>query len=38
MKGDVKYGFFVGLGLILAVIIWKLLGRGFGGVAAGVAV
>jgi hypothetical protein len=38
MKGDVKYGFFVGLGVILAVILWHLLGRGFGGIAAGAAV
>lgn len=37
MKGDIKYGFFVGLGIIGAVLIWHLLGRGAGAAIGGAA-
>lgn len=36
MNGDVKMGFFVGLGLIAAILIWKLAARaGIGALSAG---
>jgi hypothetical protein len=37
MKGDLKYGFFVGLGIIGAVLVWHLLGKGAAGAVAGAA-
>jgi hypothetical protein len=37
MKGDIKYGFFVGVGLLAAVVVWHLLGKGVGGAVAGAA-
>lgn len=36
MKGDVKLGFFVGIGLIAALVVWHLVGRaGLGALSAG---
>lgn len=32
-KGDIKQGLYWGIGLILALIVWRLLGRGLGTVA-----
>lgn len=38
MKGDIKYGFFVGVGLLAAVLVWHLLGRSAGGLVEGAAI
>jgi hypothetical protein len=35
MKTDIKYGFFVGIGLIAAFVIWHLVGRAGGGLVEG---
>jgi hypothetical protein len=39
VKSDVKMGFFVGLGLLAALVVWHLLGRaGLGALSAGEAI
>jgi hypothetical protein len=35
VKGDIKYGFFVGIGILAAVVAWRLLGKTAGGVVTG---
>jgi hypothetical protein len=37
MKGDIKYGFYLGLGLLGAVLAWHLLGRAGGSLVEGAA-